>query len=249
MGPAAGPSTDLSFKLVSAMRLLLIEDSARLRSTLNAGLRKAGYAVDTAGDGREGLWLATENDYDVIVLDLMLPQVDGLTVLRTLRERGKSTHVLILSARDLVEDRIQGLRLGADDYLVKPFSFDELCARIEALVRRSYRAKNPVIRNGLLEINTAARRVAVAGREVKLTAREYSLLEILVLRAGEVVSRRELWERLYEFDSEAVSNVVDVLIYSLRKKLNPDDPQSLVKTRRGQGYVIDLIDGIDGIEK
>jgi DNA-binding response OmpR family regulator len=222
-----------------AMRLLLIEDSARLRSTLDAGLRKAGYAVDTASDGREGLWLATENDYDVIVLDLMLPQVDGLTVLRTLRERGKGTHVLILSARDLVEDRIQGLRLGADDYLVKPFSFDELCARIEALVRRSYRAKNPVIRTGLLEINTAARRVTVAGREVRLTAREYSLLEILVLRAGEVVSRRELWERLYEFDSEATSNVVDVLIYSLRKKLSPDAPHSLVKTRRGAGYVIE----------
>ncbi len=221
------------------MKLLLVEDSARLRSTLEHGLRKAGYAVDTAKDGREGLWLATENEYDVIVLDLMLPEIDGLTLLDRLRERGKSTHVLILSARDLVANRIQGLRRGADDYLVKPFSFDELCARIEALVRRSYRAKNPVLHLGPLEINTSARRVALAHREVRLTPREYSLLEILVLRAGEVVSRQELWERLYEFESEAASNVVDVLVYSLRKKLDPDDPYSLIKTRRGQGYVIE----------
>ncbi len=221
------------------MKLLLVEDSARLRATLEQGLRKAGYAVDTAKDGREGLWLATENQYDVIVLDLMLPEIDGLTVLRKLREQGKSTHVLILSAKDLVEDRIQGLRYGADDYLVKPFSFDELCARIEALVRRAYRAKNPAIQIGPLEISTAARRVTNANREVKLTPREYSLLEILALRAGEVVSRQELWERLYEFESEAASNVVDVLVYSLRKKLDPDDPYSLIKTRRGQGYLIE----------
>src|SRR5262245_57717271 len=113
------------------MRLLLIEDSARLRGTLERGLRKAGYAVDTAKDGREGLWLATENEYDVIVLDLMLPEIDGLTVLRTLREKGRTTHVLILSARDMVEDRVLGLSRGADDYLVKPFSFDELCARLQ----------------------------------------------------------------------------------------------------------------------
>jgi len=221
------------------MRLLLIEDSARLRATLERGLRKAGYAVDAAKDGREGLWLATENDYDAIVLDLMLPEIDGLTVLRTLREKGKPTHVLVLSARDLVEDRVQGLRLGADDYLVKPFSFDELCARLEALVRRSYHAKNPVIRIGELEMNTVARQAWYAGREVKLTPREYGLLEILVLRAGEVVSRRDLWEHLYEFDCEAGSNVVDVLVYSLRKKLDPGDPQGLVKTRRGLGYAIE----------
>jgi DNA-binding response OmpR family regulator len=221
------------------MRLLLIEDSQRLRSALETGLRKAGYAVDAATDGRDGLWMALENEYDVIVLDLMLPGIDGLAVLRQLREQGKATHVLILSAKDLIEDRVQGLRLGADDYLVKPFSFDELCARLEALVRRSYHAKNPVIRLGPLEINTASRRVTCAGREVKVTPREYSLLEILVLRAGQVLSRRELWERLYEFDREVTSNVVDVLVYSLRKKLDPEDPQRFVKTRRGQGYLIE----------
>jgi len=221
------------------MRLLLIEDSARLRTTLERGLRRAGYAVDAAADGREGLWLATENEYDVIVLDLMLPEIDGLTVLRTLRNEGRTTHVLVLSARDLVEDRVQGLRQGADDYMVKPFSFDELCARLEALVRRSYQAKNPVIQTGDLEINTVARRAWYAGEEIKLTPREYGILEILVLRAGEVVSRRDLWEHLYAFDFEAASNVVDVLVYSLRKKLDAGDPQRVVKTRRGLGYVID----------
>ncbi len=220
------------------MRLLLIEDSSRLRATLERGLRKTGYAVDVAKDGREGLWFAMENEYDVIVLDLMLPEIDGLTVLRKLREAGRMAHVLILSAKDLVEDRIQGLRLGADDYLVKPFAFDELCARLEALVRRSYQVKNPVIRIGDLEVNTAARRVWTAGREVKLTSREYGVLELLVLRAGQVVSRRDLWEHLYAFDSEAASNVVDVLVYSLRKKLDTGSSQSLIKTRRGEGYVL-----------
>ena len=221
------------------MKLLVIEDSPRLRSVLERGLRKAGYAVDAAGDGRDGLWMALENEYDVIVLDLMLPRIDGLSVLRQLREQGRTTHVLILSAKDMIEDRVQGLRRGADDYLVKPFSFDELCARLEALVRRSYQAKNPVIRKGPLQVNTASRQVLCAGREVKLTPREYSLLELLVLRAGEVLSRRELWQRLYEFDREVASNVVDVLVYSLRKKLSPAAPQSLIKTRRGQGYLIE----------
>jgi DNA-binding response OmpR family regulator len=169
----------------------------------------------------------------------MLPGIDGLTLLRTLRDKGKTTHVLVLSAKDMVEDRVQGLRLGADDYLVKPFSFDELCARLEALVRRSYQAKNPFIRIGDLEMNTAARQAWYAGQEVKLTPREYSLLEILVLRAGEVVSRSDLWEHLYEFGSEADSNVVDVLVYSLRKKLDPQHSQSLIRTRRGEGYMVD----------
>jgi two-component system, OmpR family, copper resistance phosphate regulon response regulator CusR len=221
------------------MRLLIVEDSKRLRATLARGLRKAGYAVDTAQDGREGLWLATENDYDVVVLDLMLPEVDGLSVLRRLRALGRQTHVLILSAKDLVEDRVQGLGLGADDYLVKPFSFGELRARIQALVRRAYHAKNPLLRIAGLEIDTAARRVVHAGREIKLTPHEYGVLEVLVLRAGEVVSRRELWERLYEFESDVSSNVVDVLVCSLRKKLPQDEPQALIKTLRGHGYLVE----------
>jgi DNA-binding response OmpR family regulator len=220
------------------MRLLLIEDSARLRASLSQGLRQAGYAVDTAQDGHEGLWLATENAYDVIILDLMLPGIDGLTVLRSLRERGRSTHILILSAKDMVEDRVQGLSLGADDYLVKPFSFDELCARIQALLRRTYGAKNPVLHVGGLEINTGARRVSCEGREVKLTPREYGVLEVLALRSGNIVTRRELWEHLYEFEDETSSNVVDVLVCSLRKKLG-EGAEEILQTRRGRGYILE----------
>lgn len=222
------------------MRVLLVEDSSRLRATLQEGLRKVGYAVDTAKDGREGLWLATENEYDVIVLDLMLPEIDGFTILQELREKGSKAGVLILSAMDAVEDRIRGLRLGADDYLVKPFSFDELCARVEALLRRSYQARNPTIQLGDLEINTVSRQAWFDGREVRLTPREYGLLEVLVLRAGEVVTRQDLWERLYEFDSEAASNVVDVLVCSIRRKLDQKSAEgSLIRTRRGLGYVIE----------
>ena len=218
------------------VRLLLVEDSTRLRTTLVRGLTHAGYAVDAAADGNEGLWLAGENDYDVIVLDLMLPGLDGLALLRKLRERGQGTHVLVLSARDTVEDRVQGLAAGADDYLVKPFSFDELCARIQALVRCTYQEKNPTLRRGELEIQTAARRVTIGGREVKLTPREYGLLELLALRAGQVVSRRDLWEHLYAFDSEATSNVLDVLVCSLRRKLHRE---GLIQTRRGEGYLLE----------
>lgn len=219
------------------MRLLLVEDSDRLRRWLSRGLRREGYAVDVAADGNEGLWSATENAYDVIILDLMLPGIDGLTLLRTLRERGISTHILILSAKDMVEDRVQGLGLGADDYLVKPFSFAELCARIQALVRRSYRSKSPVLRVGDLTVDTASRQVRHGDQPVALTSREYGLMELLVRRAGEVVSRRELWDHLYEFDSDTASNVIEVMIYSLRRKLG--DGADLIKTRRGQGYVID----------
>ncbi|HVR97082.1 MAG TPA: response regulator transcription factor [Thermoanaerobaculia bacterium] len=219
------------------MRLLLIEDSARLCATLSQGLRQAGYAVDTAQDGHEGLWLATENSYDVIILDLMLPGIDGLSVLRSLRERGRSTHVLILSAKDMVEDRVQGLSLGADDYLTKPFSFDELCARVQALLRRSYGAKSPILHLGGLEIDTLSRQVSCQGREVRLTPREYGVLEVLALRCGSVVSRRELWEHLYEFEDETSSNVVDVLVCSLRKKLG-SGVADVIQTRRGRGYIL-----------
>ncbi len=222
------------------MKLLLIEDSDRLRETLERGLRKAGYAVDTARDGREGLTLAMERAYDLIVLDLMLPEISGLAVLKTLREAGKGAHVLILSAKDMVEDRVQGLRLGADDYLVKPFAFDELCARLEALVRRSYQVKNPTIRLGGLEVDTVSRRAWYGEREVKLTPREYRILEILVLRAGQIVGRRDLREEdATEPEADPASNVVDVLVFSIRRKLQELGAPSLIQTRRGQGYIIE----------
>ncbi len=221
------------------MRLLLIEDSERLRRSLAAGLRHAGYAVDLAADGVEGLWYATENEYDVIVLDLMLPGLDGLSLLGKLRASGRQTHVLILSARDLVEDRVRGLDLGADDYLAKPFSFDELRARIQALVRRAYGSKSPVVRLGEMEVDLAARRVRRGDEILDVTPREFAVLELLLRRRGEVVTRREFWEHLYEFDAESSSNVLDVLIYSLRSKLGPRGRESLIQTRRGTGYMID----------
>ena len=220
------------------MRVLVVEDYAPLRKSLSRGLRHAGFAVDATGDGEEGLWYAQSNDYDAIVLDLMLPGMDGLAILRRLREVGRKTHVLILTARGEVEDRVQGLNLGADDYLVKPFAFEELLARVRALVRRSYEAKDPVIRVADLEIDTVARVARRAGERVTLTAREYALLELMALRAGEVVSRTDIWEHLYEFDSAAHSNVVEVYIGYLRRKLERSGHPRLIHTRRGQGYVL-----------
>jgi DNA-binding response OmpR family regulator len=224
------------------MKLLVIEDSERLRRSLGHGLRRAGFAVDLAADGREGLASAEINDYDVIILDLMLPGMDGLTLLRTLRQKGRKTHVLILSARDQVQDRILGLELGADDYLVKPFAFEELCARIRALIRRRYETKNPSIRVRDVEIDTAQQRVLLHGEPVALTPTEYALLELLALRRGRVVSREQILDELYESAAEVASNVVEVLVCSLRKKIQPAGAPPVIVTRRGSGYLIERIE-------
>jgi DNA-binding response OmpR family regulator len=227
------------------MKLLVIEDSERLRRSLGHGLSRAGFAVDLTGDGREGLAFAEVNEYDVVILDLMLPGMDGLTVLRTLRQRGRKTHVLILSARDQVQDRILGLELGADDYLVKPFAFEELCARVRALVRRRYEAKNPVIRVQGVEIDTAQQKVRLDGEPVALTPAEYALLELLALRRGRVVTREQILDQLYDSGAEVASNVVEVLVYSLRKKIQPAGAPPVIVTRRGSGYLIELIELIE----
>lgn len=220
------------------MRILLVEDSERLRRSVGAGLRRAGYAVDLTADGEEGLWYALGNDYDVIVLDLMLPKLDGLSLLRRLREAGKDTHVLILTARDTIEDRVLGLRTGSDDYLVKPFSFDELLARIEALVRRAHGVKRPVIRIGDVEIDPAARAVRRSGATIDLPPREFALLEYLAVRQGRVVTRAEVEAHVYDERAEPMSNVVDAAIYALRKKIDRPGDRSLIQTRRGMGYVL-----------
>lgn len=220
------------------MRLLIVEDYEPLRKSLVQGLHEAGFAVDATGDGNEGLWYAQGNAYDVIVLDLMLPGIDGLQILRRLRAEGKGTHVLILTSKDGVDDRIQGLDAGADDYLVKPFAFEELLARIRALVRRRYVRKNPAITLADLRIDLVRRQVMRAGRTIVLTPREYALLEYLALRKGEVVSRTDLWEHVYEFHSSAASNVVDVYIGYLRKKLGGPGLAGLIHTVRGQGYLL-----------
>jgi DNA-binding response OmpR family regulator len=220
------------------MRLLLIEDSERLRRSLVTGLRTAGYAVDTAADGETGLWMAQEAVYDVILLDLMLPIVPGLKVLEQLRAKGSEAHVLILTARDAVDDRVKGLRAGADDYLPKPFAFDELLARVEALCRRAYGRKAPRLEIADLVIDRAARAVTRGGTPITLAPREFALLEFMALRAGEVVSRTEIEAHLYDENTDLMSNAVDAAVYSLRRRIQPDGRAPLLHTRRGHGYVL-----------
>jgi DNA-binding response OmpR family regulator len=220
------------------VKLLLIEDFQLLRDSLAQGLREAGFAVDATGDGEEGLWYATSGSYDVIILDLLLPGLDGLTILKRLRERRSSDHVIILTAKGTADDRVNGLNLGADDYLVKPFVFEELLARVRALVRRKYDTRSPVICVGDMELDTAQRVVRRGGERIELSSREYALLELLATRAGQVVTRSDIWEHVYEFDSAADSNVVDVYIAHLRRKLERDGWPRLIQTRRGHGYVL-----------
>lgn len=220
------------------MRLLLVEDYPPLQRSLLRGLREAGFAVDVTGDGQEALWYAQTNDYDVIVLDLMLPKLDGLSILRRLRAEGRQAHVLILTAKDTLADRVAGLNLGADDYLVKPFEFEELLARVHALLRRSYCRKNPVLEIGPLRIDTSTRHVELGGNEVELTAREYALLEYLAMRTGELVTRTDVWEHVYDFHSDAASNVVDVYVGRLRRKIDRKGKASLIETVRGRGYIL-----------
>lgn len=224
------------------MRLLIIEDSERIQRYVSAALKKVGYAVDACADGEEGLWYAETYDYDAIILDVMLPKMDGITLLERLRAAGKQTHVLLLTARDRVEDRVRGLLTGADDYLVKPFDLSELLARVHALCRRGYGKKQNRLTIGSLEIDTAARSVQLEGRMLDLPPREYALLEYLVLRRGEVVSRTDIEAHIYDDLVGAMSNVVDSAICNLRKKITPPGTTPLIHTRRGSGYVLEACD-------
>jgi DNA-binding response OmpR family regulator len=221
------------------MKALLIEDSERLRRSLQHGLSRSGFAVDAVGDGLEGYDYARHGSYDVIVLDLMLPGLDGLGVLRRLREAGNDVHVLILSARDQVAERIEGLQLGADDYLTKPFDFEELVARMQALVRRKFGGKNTRHRFGSLVIDTS-RRVAERGdQEIALTRNEFMILEYLLARRGRVVSKPELLDHLYAGSDHGSENAVEVFVHQLRKKVHVEGEPAIIQTRRGHGYVVD----------
>lgn len=220
------------------MKLLLVEDFQLLRDSLAKGLREQGFAVDSTGDGEEGLWYATTGAYDVIILDLMLPKVSGMNILKRLRAKDHPSQVLILTAKDTTLDRVTGLNAGADDYLVKPFEFAELLARVRALVRRKYAKRSPVLRVADIEIDTVQRVVRRAGESIELSAREFAMLELLATRTGEVVTRSDIWEHVYEFDSPAESNVVDVFIAHLRKKIDRDGLPKLIQTRRGHGYIL-----------
>ena len=221
------------------VKILLVDDSQRLVRSLSQGLKRLGYAVDLAGDGENGLALAETYDYHVIVLDLMLPGLPGLEILRRLRARGRSAHILILSALDRVDDRVRGLQLGADDYLVKPFAFEELCARLQALVRRRHQAKNPIIQLGSLELDAARRQVSRGGDVLHLTPSEYALLEFLAYQRGRVFSKEQLVEHLHRSDSDVSSNVVEVLVSGLRKKIHVKGEPPILRTRRGFGYLVE----------
>ncbi len=216
------------------MRLLIVEDEAPLRDGLLRLMREEGYAVDGAVDGTEGLRKALETDYDAIVLDHLMPVMDGREMLRRLR-RVKRTPVMMLTARDATEDRVVGLDLGADDFVAKPFVQQELLARLRALVRRNHRSTTAVITLGDVVIDTAARRVTKAGKEEAVTGREYGLLEYLAHRRGAVVPRAELYEHLFDENEDTLSNLLEVHVCNLRRKLGAE----LIRTRRGLGYVIE----------
>ena len=221
------------------MKLLLVEDSERLQRSLSTGLQKHGFTVDQAFDGEEALAYTSVNEYDAIILDLMLPKLDGLSVLSRLRNDGYDCHVLILSANDQTEDRIRGLDLGADDYLVKPFSFDELVSRLRALNRRRSGSKNPVIEINGVKIDSVSRRVTFADRTIELTPNEYRLLEFLAQRRGRVFSHDQLIEQLYDANSYVSRNAVEAHISALRKRMQAGEAPNLIKTRRGFGYLIE----------
>ncbi len=219
------------------MKVLLVEDEEDLLQVLATALRESGFSVDLAADGMEGLAKGATEDYDAIVLDLMLPRMDGWTVLSELRKT-KSTPVLLLTARDAVADRVEGLNLGADDYVTKPFELEELIARLRALIRRSVGSPSPIVSLGTVEIDTAARTVTLGGQPVELSAKEYALLELLSLHRGRLVTRTMIYEHIYGEEDDTLSNVVDVYVSNLRKKLGSD----LIETRRGQGYIIRVND-------
>ncbi len=220
------------------MRILVVEDYPPLASSIVGALREAGWAADHAPDGDEALNFAEASRYDAIVLDLMLPKLGGLEVLARLRAKGNDSAVLILTARDGVGDRVQGLDTGADDYLVKPFALAELLARLRALVRRRYQGATPSLKIADLVLDTAGRTVQRAGKSIILSAREYAVLEYLASRKGQVVTRAEIWDHVYDFASEPSSNVVDVYIGYLRRKIDQGHERRLIHTRRGLGYLL-----------
>ena len=221
------------------MKLLIVEDSVRLRETLNKGFSRLGYSVDTAEDGKEALNLLGVYQYDVVILDLMLPIINGYEVLKLIRQKNYRCNVIILSARDDVEDKVRGLTEGADDYLAKPFSFDELCARVAALGRRNFDLKSPTIMVGGVSINQPLRQASVNDKALALTPTEYGILEYLALNKNRVLTFEQLENSIYKGNVYVSKNTVETHISSIRKKLKEHGVESLIKTRRGFGYLIE----------
>jgi heavy metal response regulator len=221
------------------MRVFLVEDDKRIANFVAKGLRENSYAVDVAADGKDAVYQASVNDYDVIVLDVMLPVKDGFEICRELRKQNNNTPVLMLTARDAVEDKIAGLDTGADDYLTKPFEFGELLARLRALMRRKDIVRASKIVIGDLEIDTTSQKVKRGGNEISLTAKEYALLEYLAREKGKVVGRAEIAEHVWDENFDAFSNLIDVYVKRLRSKMDDGFDIQLIRTRRGAGYVLD----------
>ena len=222
------------------MRLLVIEDDDTLRETLSEQLVEGGYAVEQARDGREGLYFALEYPIDLAIIDLGLPEMSGLDIIRQVREQGKSYPILILTARDRWQDKVDGLSAGADDYVVKPFHFEEVNARVHALLRRSGGWSSSVLNAGPVVLDLSRQEVKVSDASIELTSFEYKIIEYLMLRAGQVISKTELTDRLYDQDFERDSNVIEVFIGRLRKKLDPDNNLKPIETLRGRGYRLTL---------
>ncbi|HWG42911.1 MAG TPA: response regulator transcription factor [Gemmataceae bacterium] len=220
------------------MRVLLIEDHKPLVRALKQGLEEEGFAVDVAPDGQEGDFKARTAEYDVIILDIMLPKEDGLSLLQRWRKDGLTVHVLLLTARGSMDDKVKGLDHGADDYMTKPFELEELLARLRALIRRTHQVKSPLLRIHDLEIDTASRTVRRGGKAIHLTPREYALLEFLAFHRGKVATRSMIWEHLYDDQDENTSNVVDVYIRYLRNKIDKGYEPPLILTRWGEGYML-----------
>jgi DNA-binding response OmpR family regulator len=220
------------------MRILLIEDNKALVKSLKKGLEEETFAVDVAYDGEEGLYLAENNPYDIIILDLMLPKLDGITLLRRLRRQKIQTHILILTARDAPEEKVKGLDAGADDYLTKPFHYDELLARLRALLRRKYQKKEPFLSIGELKINTRSHQVWRNEQEIILQPKEYAVLEYLAYHQNEIVNRTQLWDHLYDWQDESTSNILDVYINHLRNKIDKAAEKKMIITIRGEGYML-----------
>ena len=219
------------------MRLLLVEDEPRMANLVARGLREQSYAVDTAPDGDQALYMSAINTYDLIILDLMLPTIDGYQVCGELRRQKIPVPILMLTARDAVEDRVAGLDSGADDYLSKPFDFKELLARVRALLRRAQEVRPPSITVDDLVLNTANHTVKRAGREISLTAKEYALLEFFVIRNGQLLGRQEIAEHVWDENFDPMSNVIDVYVKRLRRKIDDGFRIPLIHTRRGEGYI------------
>ncbi len=221
------------------MRILLVEDDVRIANFVVKGLRENAYAVDVAGDGEDALYQAAINSYDIIILDVMIPFKNGFEVCAELRSEGNKTPILMLTARDAVDDKISGLDFGADDYLTKPFEFGELLARLRALLRRNSEIRPPKIKVADLEIDTLAQRVWRAGSEILLTTKEYALLEYLAREKGRVVGRAEIAEHVWDENFDTFSNLIDVYIKRLRSKMDEGFAVQLIHTKRGAGYVLD----------